>query len=132
MQAKVAVSSGQPAQNATSRIGSEIYLKGISLEFMLFLMPIVPFFKTNLYLIRHAKGDTPNQATFFKNYTGIKQLDMMDTRRYHIVKKWKIYKPGVNPTTAGAFMKQGMIAGNDMSEDKKDVHKCDNKVVQVF
>ena len=118
--AQVAISSGQPDQNHMNRIGSEIFLKGISFEFMLFLMPIIPYFKTNLYLIRHAKGDRPTQATLYKNYTGIKQLDMMDTRRYHIMKKWKIRKGGTDPTTAGTFMKQGMIAGNDMSEQQKD------------
>ena len=97
-----------------------MFLKGISLEFMLFLKPICPFLRTNLYLIRHAKGDRPNQATMFRNLTGIKQLDMMDTRRFQIINKWKIYKKAPDPSTAGQFFKQGTVAGNTFASDMKE------------
>ena len=47
------------------RIGREIWVKGVSLEFMLHIAPQVPFFKTKLCMIRHRRGDIPTYKTFF-------------------------------------------------------------------
>lgn len=112
------------------RIGREIWLKGISLEFILHIQPQIPYFKTKLSLIKHRRGDIPTYRTFYKQYTGNRMLDMMDTERYKIVKQWKFYKSNTQfATSAGAGTKNDMIVGNQFSANKWQPPEL--KVVQV-
>lgn len=102
-----------------SRIGREIWLKGISFEFILHIQPQIPYFRTKLSLIKHRKGDIPTYRTFYKQYTGNRMLDMMDTERYQIVKQWKFSKSNTSfATSAGAATKNDMIVGNQFSSNK--------------
>jgi hypothetical protein len=107
------------ADMSALRIGREIWLKGISFEFVLHIMPQIPYFRTKLSLIKHRRGDVPTYRTFYKQYSGTRMLDMMDTERFKIVKQWKFYKSNTHfATSAGGATKNDMIVGNQFSSNK--------------
>ena len=115
-------SSGQTGRDNNSRIGTEVACSGVSLKFMVWIKPQIPYVNLNCYLIKYPRGDPPTQDKLYKNYTGNKALDVMDTRRYRIVKKWKWFLPQVQPTTAGKEIygtAEGIVA-NDMNTEKMD------------
>lgn len=77
-----------PDNSFACRIGTEIWCKGVSLEMMWSKELTVPRCDMNILLIKYAKGDHPTPYNIYKNYTGVKELDMFDNRRFKIVKKW--------------------------------------------
>jgi len=62
-------------ETTTSRIGTEIWLKGISLNFMVWLKPQLLHCALHVSLIHFAKGDYPNKDKLHQNYTGINELN---------------------------------------------------------
>lgn len=107
------------------RIGSEIFCKGVSLDFMAHLLPQFPHALLKVKLLRFAKGDFPTKANIVKGYTGVRELDMVDTRRFNILKQWKFYLRQNQPTTAGQEVDidgEGTI-GKDMNTDAYDGDK---------
>ena len=45
------------------------------------------------YFEKYAKGDFPTEATLYKNYTDNRALDVMDTCRIKIMKKYTSRNP---------------------------------------
>jgi hypothetical protein len=101
------------------RVGSELWCKGISLDFMVHLMKQIPYAKLHVSLLRYAKDDFPNKSKLYKGYTGITELDMRDTRRFKTLKTWDFYMKQVQPTTAGAEVDVSGtgVVGEDMNTD---------------
>lgn len=110
-------------QDNASRIGTEVKIKGISLEFMTWLKPQLPFANLKVSLIKYAKGDAPDINSLYKRYTEVKPLDMMDTRRFKVLKQWKFFHRQSQPTTAGSEMASQMFTGNNMNSDAYDGDK---------
>jgi hypothetical protein len=111
--------AGGSDQQDSCRIGSELWCKGISLDFMVHLMKEIPYAKLHVSLLRYAKDDFPNKSKLYKGYTGITELDMRDTRRFKTLKTWNYYIKQVQPTTAGGEVDTtgtGVI-GEDMNTD---------------
>ena len=97
-----------------ARIGTEIYCSGVAFKFMVWLKPQMPYINLHCYVIRYAKGDFPTEATLYKNYTENRALDIMDTCRFKIMKKFKWYIPNTSPTTTGgeALTADGLVVQN--------------------
>jgi hypothetical protein len=92
------------------------------MKFMVWIKLQIPYVNLRCYLIKYARGDNPDAAKLYKNYTQNKALDVMDTRRYRIVKKWKWHLRQVQLTTAGSEVigtKEGIVA-NNMNTEKMD------------
>jgi hypothetical protein len=102
------------------RIGSEVRIKGISLDFMTWLKPQIPHLKIRVSLIRYARDDLPNKDNMFKNYTQNKMLDMTDNRRFKTLKVWNFNHYQSHPSTAGKEENDEGITGNDMNTDAYD------------
>lgn len=110
------------ASQAMSRIGTEVWIKGINFRFNLSLHASVPWMRTNLMLIKHRKGDYPSEFKIYKNYTSVKTLDMMDTQKYKILKKWPIYLSSTRPVPATDEVEitagpEGGVAGTEMDQE---------------
>lgn len=117
--------AGGQVEYGAIRLGSEIFCKGVSLDFMAHLLPQFPHALLKVKLIRHAKDDFPRAANVVKGYTGVRELDMFDTRRFNILKEWKFYLKQNQPTTAGAEVDvdgDGTV-GKDMNTDAYDGNK---------
>lgn len=106
------------------RIGSEVKIKGIALEFMTWCKPQLPYLSLKVSLIRHARDDQPTKDNLYKNYTGNRMLDMMDTRRFKVLKTWNFYHKQSAPTTAGTQVVTDGITANDMNTDAYDGPKA--------
>lgn len=116
---------GTDLHNNHVRIGSEVKIKGISLEFMTWLKPQLPHGGIKVSFIRFAKGDTPSISKLYKNYTAVKPLDMIDNRRFKIMKTWKFFHRQSQPSTAGSEMASQMFTGNNMNSDAYDGDKLE-------
>lgn len=117
--------AGGIIESGSVRLGSEIYCKGVSLDFMAHLLPQFPHALLKVKLLRFAKDDFPTKANVVKGYTGVRELDMFDTRRFNIMKEWKFYLKQSQPTTAGLQVDidgEGTV-GNDMNADAYDGDK---------
>lgn len=129
--------AGGSDQQDACRVGSEIWCKGISLDFMVHIMKQIPYAKLHVSLIRHAKDDFPNKSSLYKGYTGITELDMRDTRRFKTLKTWDFYIKQVQPTTSGneVDVTGTGVVGEDMNTDAyagdkvKVIHDKDGKVL---
>lgn len=111
----VALNPGVEAEQSRVRIGDEIWCKGISLKIQCRLAKEAPFCKLEMMLVRSQKGDHPrpdgvdgskddpkaSDSNFYMGYSQNKALDMINTSRHKIIKKWtrKIYQN--QPTTFG-------------------------------
>lgn len=63
--------AGGMIENGTIRLGSEIFCKGVSLDFMAHLLPQFPHALLKVKLIRYAKEDFPTHSSIVKGYTGV-------------------------------------------------------------
>lgn len=117
-------------QMARVRVGSEIWCKGISFKMSVCLKKQVPYAKIAIYLVKSKKGDTPHQAlntatwgeggNFFMGYSQNKLMDMMDTRRHRIVKKWTRTLRQFDDSTSGGMIQSDGFVGFNKSTSKLD------------
>lgn len=99
------------------RIGSEVKVKGIALEFMTWLKPQIPFMCLKVSLIRYARDDRPDKDNLYKNYTQNRQLDMIDNRRFRVLKTWKFKHYQSPQTTSGTNVSTDQINAYDWNTD---------------
>lgn len=99
------------------RIGSEVKIKGIALEFMTWLKPQIPFMGLKVSLIRYARDDRPDKDNLYKNYTANRQLDMIDNRRFKVLKTWNFKHYQSPQTTLGTNIATDQINGYNWDTD---------------
>ena len=66
---------------------------------MVHLIKLIPHMNLSVKLIRYAKCDFPDASKLYKGYAGVKELDMLDTRRFRTLKSWNFYMKQVQPTS---------------------------------
>lgn len=72
-----------------NRIGDQIQLKGVKLNFMVELNERYSDVTFRLLIVKCARGDTPSRATLFNGASTNKMLDTLNTDRYTIIsQKW--------------------------------------------
>jgi len=103
-------------ETTTSHIGTEIWLKGISLVFIVWLEHQLPHCALHVSQIHFANSDYPgpNEDKLHKNYTDVKELD-----------KNIYYFKQSQPTTSGAesvVTTDGLVC-NDMDTNAYDGDK---------
>jgi len=105
------------------RVGSDLYIKGISLKMMWSLERYVPFANLDIMLVRSKKGDCPrddtqpgvfnstnNDSNFYMGYSQNKELDMVNTRRHTIMKTWtRRFYQNVSTTIGGGEVAGGIV-----------------------
>lgn len=96
---------GDPMERGNgNRIGDKISLRGLLIRgmFETSLGRAKVFFR--VMLIKCPKGETPTKATLFKNDSGNKMIDQVNTERYTIImdKKFNISCSNVAPSAVGA------------------------------
>jgi len=75
------------ADTTVSRVGTQIWLKGISFDCMIWLKSQLLHCTLHVSLIRFVKGNYSTADNLYKNYTGVKELDMRDNHWFKTVKK---------------------------------------------
>lgn len=102
-------------QNAMSRIGDTIAVKGMMVKgfFEGALQRSKVYFR--VMLVKYARGDTPNRNTLFKGDSDNKMLDIINTERYTVVwqKIFTVSPPNPPPNTVSAtgVAEPGVLAG---------------------
>lgn len=115
------------------RNGKEVWLRGISLKMQWGLDRVVPWCNLRVMLVKSRKGDTPypdtgtttagfagRNSNFYMGYSQNKQLDMVDTARHKILKKWKFGFRQNQFTSIGAEATADGQAVVDASSSKMD------------
>lgn len=95
-----------------NRIGDKIALKGVQFKMMLELNERYSDVTFRIMLIKASRGDTPTRATLFRQWSGNKMLDQINTERYTVLrtKYVKMLAPGMTAsgtswgtTTSGIY-----------------------------
>lgn len=96
-----AQAAGDPmAAGGMNRIGDKITLRGLKFKF--FVEAALSRSKVHIrfFLVRMAKGDTLDRATFFQNACGCKMIDMINTERFTVVASKKVTIQPPNPVAS--------------------------------
>lgn len=104
--------TGDPMdQNTMNRIGDQIFVKGLLIKFFVetSLNRSNVFFK--FYFVRMAKGDTLDRTTFFKNCSGNKMIDQINTERYTVLASRQVRVTTPNNAPSGLTIASGVPNG---------------------
>jgi len=87
------------------RIGDKITLKGVSIKLMLELNERYSDVTFRIFVVKHAKGDTPTRSTMFNGLAGNKMLDTLNRERYTFLydKRFQMKAPNFNAGRTGSI-----------------------------
>lgn len=94
--------TGDPMGAGTaSRVGDEINIKGVALKIFLESAANRPKVYYRVMVLKCAKGDTPDRGTLFKDITGNKMIDQLNTERYTVIAQRVVNVTPSNPASSG-------------------------------
>lgn len=108
-----AQATGDPmAAGGMNRVGDRISVKGIKLKFFVEASLQRSKVYVKFYLVRIAKGDGIDRASFFKNACGNKMIDQINTERYTIVASKRVTLSAPNAVASSLTALTGVPSGS--------------------